>query len=115
MGIDLQPTSSTPATAWIWIEHRVRGQSALGTTDLRVEALRKGILPTATARPPSILSVYLFRLYVGHAARSRFFREAVVWIARTGASWQQWPAEYGRGTRYIRKRGTALIDVNFRA
>ena len=35
-------------------------------------------------------------IYVGHAVRSRLFREAVVWIARAGAPWRQGPAQYGK-------------------
>lgn len=40
-------------------------------------------------------------LCVGHAVRSRLFAEARVWIARAGAPWRPWPAEYGQGTRLI--------------
>ena len=35
-------------------------------------------------------------IYVGHAVRSRLFREAGVWIARAGAPWRRWPAQYGK-------------------
>ena len=42
-------------------------------------------------------------IYVGHAVRSRFLVEAVVWIARAGAPWHQWPAKYGQWNSVYRR------------
>ena len=73
-------------------------------------SLEKGLMPTAT-RPltnaqGTRLQPYLRAcpgIYVGHAVRSRLLVEAVVWIARAGAPWRQWPAKYGKGNSVCRR------------
>ena len=42
-------------------------------------------------------------IYVGHAVRNRLFREAVIWIARAGAPWHQWPSAYGKWNSVYRR------------
>ena len=42
-------------------------------------------------------------LYVGNETRCRLFVSALCWMARSGAPWRRWPAEYGKGNSVYRR------------